>query len=88
MGVVSINAITHTKSDNDEAKLRSAKTVFDYLDKNVTENIEALQEVYASLASQYMNLYNNYNKLRNNYNILATAYNNALSRKKLAEAAS
>lgn len=81
MGVVSINAITHTKSDNDEAKLRSAKTVFDYLDKNVTDNIEALQEVYTSLASQYINLYNNYTKLYNNYNILVAAYNKALSRK-------
>lgn len=85
MGVVNVNSIAHTKSDNEATKLRSAKTVFDTLDKRISNNINNLNDVYTQLYLRYQSLGSNYITLLNNYNILYDTYTAALERKEANE---
>lgn len=85
MGVVNVNSIAHTKSDNEATKLRSAKTVFDTLDKRISNNIANLNDVYTQLYLRYQTLGLNYITLLNNYNILYDTYTAALERKEANE---
>ena len=86
MGAVTINTITHTRSDNEATKLRSAKAVFDYLDKSNTANINELNSIYNELYKRYIELRNRYTLLSNNYYVLYSAYTKALNRKNAATA--